>query len=171
MPTIQLKAMTRELCHELYKHWTNDASIYMDMHLFQPYVYDEAAVNRYFDMKGQDASRRLFAIMLGDKVIGELQLKQIDHDKKECSLSIHMQNDAVKGRGYGTQAERLAGKTAFLGPRAKGWAEKPAFDELGMAAVNADTIRKNTRSQHVLEKVGFRFVGEDETFKYYRIEQ
>ena len=101
-------------------------------------------------MKGQDASRRLFAIMLGDKVIGELQLKQIDHDKKECSLSIHMQNDAVKGRGYGTQAERLAVKTAF--------------DELGMAAVNADTIRKNTRSQHVLEKVGFRFVGEDETF-------
>ena len=157
MPTIQLKAMTRELCHELYKHWTNDASIYMDMHLFQPYVYDEAAVNRYFDMKGQDASRRLFAIMLGDKVIGELQLKQIDHDKKECSLSIHMQNDAVKGKGYGTRAERLAVKTAF--------------DELGMAAVNADTIRKNTRSQHVLEKVGFRFVGEDEAFKYYRIEQ
>ena len=157
MPTIQLKAMTRELCHELYKHWTNDASIYMDMHLFQPYVYDEAAVNRYFDMKGQDASRRLFAIMLGYKAIGELQLKQIDHDKKECSLSIHMQNDAVKGRGYGTQAERLA--------------EKTAFDELGMAAVNADTIRKNTRSQHVLEKVGFRFVGEDETFKYYRIER
>ena len=140
MPTIQLKAMTRELCHELYKHWTNDASIYMDMHL-----------------KGQDASRRLFAIMLGDKVIGELQLKQIDHDKKECSLSIHMQNDAVKGKGYGTQAERLAVKTAF--------------DEFGMAAVNADTIRKNTRSQHVLEKVGFRFVGEDETFKYYRIER
>ena len=108
-------------------------------------------------MKGQDASRRLFAIMLGDKAIGELQLKQIDHDKKECSLSIHMQNDAVKGRGYGTQAERLAVKTAF--------------DELGMAAVNADTIRKNTRSQHVLEKVGFRSVGEDETFKYYRIER
>ena len=68
-----------------------------------------------------------------------------------------MQNDAMKGKGYGTQAERLAVKTAF--------------DEFGMAAVNADTIRKNTRSQHVLEKVGFCFVGEDETFKYYRIEQ
>ena len=68
-----------------------------------------------------------------------------------------MQNDAMKGKGYGTQAGRLAVKTAF--------------DEFGMAAVNADTIRKNTRSQHVLEKVGFRFVGEYETFKYYRIEQ
>ena len=68
-----------------------------------------------------------------------------------------MQNDAMKGKGYGTQAGRLAVKTAF--------------DELGMAAVNADTIRKNTWSQHVLGKVGFRFVREDETFKYYRIEQ
>ena len=68
-----------------------------------------------------------------------------------------MQNDAVKGKGYGTQTERLAVRTAF--------------DEFGTAAVNADTIRKNTRSQHVLEKVGFRFVGEDETFKHYRIER
>ena len=157
MQTIQLKAMTRELCHELYRHWTNDASIYMDMRLFRLYVYDEVAVNRYFDAKGQDASRRLFAIMLGDTVVGELQLKQIEHDKKECTLSIHMQNDAVKGKGYGTQAERLAVKIAF--------------DELGMAAVNADTVMKNTRSQHVLEKAGFRFVGEDGTFKYYRIER
>ena len=50
-------------------------------------------------------------------------------------------------------------------------AVKIAFDELGMAAVNADTVMKNTRSQHVLEKAGFRFVGEDEAFKYYRIER
>ena len=157
MQTIRLKVMTREVCHELYKHWTNDASIYMDMRLFQPYVYDEAAVNRYFDAKGQDASRRLFAIMLGDQVIGELQLKQIGYEKKECTLSVHMQNDEVKGKGYGTQAERLAVRIAF--------------DELEMTAVNADTVIKNTRSQHVLEKVGFRLVGEDNTFKYYRIER
>ena len=157
MQTIQLKAMTRELCHELYRRWTNDASIYMDMRLFRPYVYNEAAVNRYFDEKGSDASRRLFAIMLGDQVIGELQLKQIDYDKKECTLSIHMQNDMVKGKGYGTQAEHLAVKIAF--------------DELGMTAVNADAIMKNTQSQHVLEKVGFHLVGEDGAFKYYRIER
>ena len=50
---------------------------------------------------------------------------------------------------------------------------EPAYKdyELGMAAVNADTVMKNTRSQHVLEKAGFRFVGEDGTFKYYRIER
>lgn len=95
--------------------------------------------------------------MLDEKPIGELQLKQINREKAECTLSIHMQNDTVKEKGYGTQAERLA--------------VKYAFDELGMVAVNADTIRKNTRSQHVLEKVGFHFIEEDGTFKYYRIER
>ena len=156
MKTIELQKMTRELCHELYKGWSNDASIYTDMSLFKPYSYEKAAVDRYFDSKNEP-SRILFAIMLEDRPIGELQLKQIDHDKKECTLSIHMQNDAVKGKGYGTQAERLAVKIAF--------------DELGMAAVNADTVMKNTRSQHVLEKAGFRLVGEDGAFKYYRIER
>ena len=100
MQEIRLKVMTRELCHELYRHWTNDVSIYMDMHLFHPYVYDEVAVNRYYDTKRSDSFRRLLVIMLGDKAIGELQLKCIDYDKKECTLSIHMQNDAVKGKGY-----------------------------------------------------------------------
>lgn len=153
---IELKKMTRELCHELYKGWSNDASIYMDMSLFKPYSYNKASVDRYFDSKNEP-SRIIFAIMLDGKPIGELQLKQIDLEKAECTLSIHMQNDAVKDKGYGTQAEQLA--------------VKYAFDELGMVAVNADTIMKNTRSQHVLEKVGFHLIGEDGTFKYYSIER
>ena len=68
-----------------------------------------------------------------------------------------MQNDSVKGKGYGTQAEKLA--------------IKYAFEKLGMLAVNADAVLKNTRSQHVLEKVGFRFVKEEGIFLYYRVEQ
>ena len=39
-----------------------------------------------------------------------------------------------------------------------------------MVAVNADAALKNTRSQHVLEKVGFCYTHEDDTFKYYRCE-
>lgn len=156
MQIIQLKKMTRELCHELYKHWSNDASVYADISEFKPYTYNEAHVGRYFESKNEP-SRIVFAIMLDGSPIGELQLKRIDWEKAECTLSIHMQNDTVKGKGYGTQAERLAVKIAF--------------EEMGMVAVNADTIMKNTRSQHVLEKVGFRFVGDDGTFKYYRIER
>lgn len=154
MSMIELRKMTRDLCHELYRGWSNDALIYMDMSLFKPYVYEKESVDRYFDAKSEP-SRLMFAIMLGETPIGELQLKQIDREKAECTLSIHMQNDAVKGKGYGTQAERLA--------------VNYAFDELGMRAVKADTARKNTRSQHVLEKVGFHLVGEEGDFKYYRI--
>lgn len=141
MQIIELKKMTRELCHELYRKWQNDDSIYMYMSLFKPYTYRVEAVDRYYDSK-QEPSRILFAIMLEDRPIGEVQLKQIDQDKKECTLSIHMQNDDVKGRGYGTDAERQA--------------IRYAFDELGMKAVNADTVIKNVRSQHQVINEGGR---------------
>lgn len=149
MTEIFLRVMTRELCHELYKSWANDPAIYQDMALFTPYHYDKNTVNGSFDSK-QNPSRVLFAIMRDGRPIGELQLKRIDMESRECTLSIHMQNDAVKGRGYGTCAEKLA--------------LKYAFDVLGMAAVNADTMIKNTRSQHVLEKVGFQYIGEKDGF-------
>ncbi|MDE7260604.1 MAG: GNAT family N-acetyltransferase [Oscillospiraceae bacterium] len=153
MEEITLCVMTRELCHELFKGWENDPAIYMDMARFSVYRYDAAAVDRYFAAK-QEPSRVLLAVMKDGTPIGEIQLKQIDRERKECTLSIHMQNDAVKGRGYGTCAERLA--------------VQYAFDILGMAAVNADTIAKNKRSQHVLEKAGFRYIREENGFKYYR---
>lgn len=153
MKEIFLCVMTRELCHELYKGWDNDPAIYRDMDLFAPYHYDKNTVNQYFDAK-QNLSRVLFAIMKDGTPIGELHLKRIDRERKECTLSIHMQNDTVKGLGYGTCAEKLA--------------LKYAFDVLGMVAVNADTVIKNTRSQHVLEKAGFQYTGEKDGFKYYR---
>ena len=99
----------------------------------------------------------MLAVMCDGKPVGQIDLKHIDPVKKECELSIHMRNDSVKGKGYGTRAEQLA--------------LKYAFDVLEMEAVNADAVLKNTRSQHVLEKVGFRYVGEDETCKYYRCER
>ena len=156
MKEISLCIMTRELCHELFKYWENDPAIYMDMDLFKTYTYDENAVNKYFDAK-QNPSRVLLAILKDDTPIGEIQLKQIDWESKECTLSIHMQNDTVKGHGYGTYAEQLA--------------LRYAFDVLGMAAVNADTIAKNKRSQHVLEKVGFQYIKEENGFKHYRYER
>lgn len=153
MDQVSLCVMTRELCHQLYQGWENDPAIYMDMGLFSPYRYDKDAVDRYFDAK-QAPDRVLFAILKDGAPVGELQLKQIDREKRECTLSVHMQNDGVKGRGYGTQAERLA--------------LRYAFDVLGMAAVNADTVVKNTRSQHILEKLGFQHIRDEGDFRYYR---
>ena len=151
MQNITLQKMTRELCHELYKGWQNDDSIYLDMSMFKSFEYSPEKVDKYFDSK-QEPTRILFAIMLEDKPIGEVQLKQIDFDNKECELSIHMQNDDAKGKGYGTEAERLA--------------IQYAFEELGLEIVNADTIVKNVRSQHILEKLGFKLIKEAGYFRY-----
>lgn len=153
---ITLRIMTRELCHQFYRTFETDPAIYMDMSLFAPYVYDEEAVDRRFAAQ-QRPDRVALLAMLGDEPVGEVILKSIDREKQECSLSIHMANDSVKNRGFGTMAERLA--------------VRYAFEELDLLAVNADAVRKNIRSQHVLEKVGFRQVGEDETFLYYRCER
>ena len=153
---VSLQITTRELCHEFYRYFENDPDIYMDMSLFKPYQYSAEQVDRFFDAK-QGADRVMLTAMVGGRPVGEVQLKRIDWEKRQCELSIHMQNDFVKGKGYGTQAERLA--------------LEYAFDVLGMQAVNADAVLKNRRSQHILEKVGFRYVSEDETFKYYRYER
>ena len=45
-----------------------------------------------------------------------------------------------------------------------------ALHVLGLTAVNADTLVGNVRSQHVLEKIGFRFLRREGDFKYYRYE-
>ena len=43
------------------------------------------------------------------------------------------------------------------------------FRDLDIPTLYADSIQTNTRSQHVLEKVGFTLTHEDKDFKYYRI--
>ena len=152
--SVTLMRMTRELCHQLYRDWQNGEVIYTDMSLFRPCRYDAAETDRYFDSR-QQPDRLLFAVMLRDRVIGEVQLKRIDPVKKECTLSIHLQNDSFKGRGYGTEAEKQA----------------VAFDMLGMETVLADTVLKNTRSARVPEKAGFRFLRQEGGFRYYRIDR
>ena len=148
---VSLKPMTRQMCHEFYKDFQNDPAI---GHYYE-YVYTPEIADRYFD-NNIAPDRKLFAIMVGNRIVGECKLKNIDLQKQECSMGIHLQNDAVKEKGYGTQAERLV--------------LQYAFEKLGLLAVNADAALKNTRSQHVLEKVGFRYTHQDDTFKYYRCE-
>lgn len=151
MNTVSIQPMTREMCHEFYKGFQNDPAI---GHYYE-YVYTSEIADHYFEINSA-SERKLFAIIVDGQIVGECKLKYIDLDKRECSMGIHLQNDAVKGKGYGTQAERLI--------------LQYAFEELGMLAVNADAVLKNTRSQHVLEKVGFRYTHEDDAFKYYRCE-
>jgi RimJ/RimL family protein N-acetyltransferase len=76
---------------------------------------------------------------------------------KTGNLAIHLVNDSVKGKGYGSEAEGLI--------------INYAFDQIGLNTVYADTVLRNKRSQHVLEKLGFKYVYEDEVFKYYELKK
>ena len=153
---IALEKITLEGMNELDRDFQRDPATFADLSLFSAYRYSPEETRKRFERYGA-SDRRHFLIMLNGRPVGETGIKHIDWEKREGELSIHLQNDAVKNRGIGTAAERLL--LAY------------AFDELGMAAVNADAVRKNTRSQHVLEKVGFRLIAEDDLFKYYRMER
>ncbi|MBO4360347.1 MAG: GNAT family N-acetyltransferase [Eubacteriaceae bacterium] len=157
---IELLPMTRERMHELYRGFEFDPDIFDDMELYgrnRNYVYDPAKVDALYDMRADEKGSIAFAVTLNGAVIGEVGLRHADEETKECELSIHLRNDSVKNLGYGTAAEHLA--------------VRYAFDVMGMEHIVADSLIKNTRSQHVLEKVGFEYIGEEEGFRLYILDK
>ena len=148
--------MTLPLCRQFYKNFANDPDTFMDIEQYFAYFYDESNVDAYW-VRQKEQNRIHLAIMLNDTVIGEILLKNIDMNVRSCTLSIHMQNDSVKNKGYGTKAEILA--------------LEYAFHKLNMNCVFADAVLKNRRSQHVLSKVGFTKTHSDGRFIYYKCEK
>lgn len=129
--------------------------LYIDKDAYVAYSYDEEKVNQY--IKRQiDLKRKSFAIMCGNEMAGEVVIKNIE-EHKCATMGIAMRNVKYKDKGYGTKAELLA--------------IDYVFHELDIPTLYADSILSNTRSQHVLEKVRFQLIGEDERFKYYRIDR
>ena len=153
---IYLVKMTKPLQRQFFWGFSNDPDIYLDMSRFAEYSYCEADSDAHWE-KQQKLGRIHMAVMLDQMPIGEVILKEINTETGQCTLSIHMQNDSFKNRGYGTQAEMLTLEYAFT--------------VLNMETVFADAIHKNKRSQHVLEKVGFQITGSDEQFVYYRCDK
>lgn len=149
---VTLVPYTIQHCHEFYKRYVSDYDMRDDV-----FEYDEEWVNRYYNANTNDMRRKLFAIIYEGKVIGEIQFKRIDYLNGEGTLGIHFANDEFKNRGLGTEAEHLL--------------VQYGFDELGFRVIYADAILRNLRSQHVLEKVGFVEVSEDDTLKYYRLDR
>ena len=156
MSEIELKERTKELCHEFFRQFEQDSMLFADMSKFKPYEYSEEKADAFFESRNT-SDRKNFVIMLENEVIGEIYFKHIDWQKGICELGVGMKNDNFKNRGYGTEAEKFA--------------LKYAFGQMNMNTVLADTIHKNKRSAHVLEKAGFSFVSEDDMFRHYRIDR
>ncbi len=150
---IELQKITLEGMDELDRGFQRDPATFADMSLFSEYRYSPEETQKRFERYSAD-NRRHFLILLDGRPVGEIGIKHIDWEKMEGELSVHLQKDAVKNRGIGTRAERLL--LAY------------AFEGLRLHAVTARVIEKNTRSRHVLEKVGFVFGRQENGFLHYR---
>lgn len=142
---------TIEMCHEFYKEYVADPFMSYDT-----YTYDKEEINRYFENKVLDSSRIFFAVCLNEKIIGEIQIKRIDMERLCGTLSIHLINDAYKGKGYGTEAQRLL--------------IEYAINVLGLKTIYADAVHRNYRSKYILEKLGFEHIFDDDVLAYYILE-
>lgn len=147
-----LKPLTRELCHEIYKKYVADPMMTDEI-----YEYSTEKVDNYFDKRTGDSKRRIFAITAGGAAIGEVQIKYINDETKKGNLGIILINDSVKGKGYGTEAEQLI--------------ITYAFNHVRLKTLYADAVLRNTRSQHIMQKLGFTYIYEDKVFKYYELKK
>ena len=152
---IEVIPMTAEMYRCYFKEYENDRDLFLPGQTVFSYTYSEEKVDQYVQRQ-KDLKRIPLAIMCGDEIVGEIIIKNIEPHKC-ATMGITLKNARYKDRGIGTAAEKLA--IRFV------------FDELDIPTLYADTIQTNTRSQHVLEKLGFVFIREDQDFKYYRIDR
>ena len=149
---IRLCEMTIPLMRQFFREFAYDPDTFENPVDCIAYLYNEESADAFYK-KNQKPDRKHFAILADDGVVGDLYLKRIDLTERSCTLSIHMKNDSAKNKGYGTKAEQLA--------------LKYAFEELQLERVYAEALIRNTRSRHVLEKVGFKEVHRDAKYSSY----
>ncbi len=145
---VTLCPMSRALFHDVMQQYVADPLM-----TDTPYIYVQKDCDRFWESRQHDPARLIFAICVQDQPIGSIELKRIDLQRRIATLSIMLTCDAVKNRGFGTDAV-----STML---------RYAFDELHLIAVHADSVHRNLRSQRVLEKVGFAYMYGDDQFRYY----
>ena len=152
---VRLALMTDEMYRSYFREYENDPDLYMPGQEYVHYEYSEEKVARYV-RRQRDLKRVTLAILCSDEIVGEIIIKDVEAHTR-ATMGISLKNAKYKDRGIGTAAEQAA--VRFV------------FSELDIPTIYADTLQANTRSQHVLEKAGFSFIGEDGDFKYYRIDR
>ena len=152
---IRLVPMTREMLFTYFREYEHDPDLWLDKTQFVPYVFSEERVERYI-RRQEELKRVNLAIMLHDDIVGQIILKNIE-EHLSAAMGISLKNARYKDHGFGTRAEQLAIRYVFY--------------EMDIPVLYADALKTNTRSRHVLEKAGFRYVREDRDFIYYRADR
>ena len=138
MPEIILRPATEPEYHRFFREYRNDPLI--DPH---PFRYSREMVSRsyHYNYDGVQKGYAHYGIFSGGRMIGCFQLKRMDPVRQRGEFGIILQNDSVKGRGYGTQAVKLG--------------MREAKEHFGIRVLIGDTVSANGAMRRVFEKLGF----------------
>lgn len=140
---IGLRLVRMQDCTDRYVTWLNDPEIsgHLEAKWHAPYTLEQ--VEAYVRAELESTRNYLFAIIdrESEKHIGNIKIGPIDPNHNYAVLGYFIGERAVWGRGYGTDAIRVATRIAF--------------DVLALHYMTAYVADDNAASGRVLEKSGY----------------
>lgn len=146
---VRLSAFDPEEVGRAYARWNVDSEFKRLLDADASRLYSAKAISRYFEkeMEDQPPAAHYFSIrtLADDRLIGDLNLDVISWNHRDAFVGIGLGSRADWGRGYGTEAMRLALRFAFL--------------ELCLRRITLTVFEYNPRAIRAYEKAGFRLEG------------
>ena len=141
---ITIRPLQLSDCTQEYADWLNDPEVnkYLECRLMT-HTVDSLRANLNALYEG--TTDRPFAILFDGKHIGNIKIGGVNGHHGYAELGYFIGNRAMWGRGYATQAVKLA--------------TRHAFEEMNLFHLRAGFYRSNRASWRVLEKAGYEFMG------------
>jgi len=143
---VSLRALEKTDINENYLKWINDKDInqYMETGSFPSNM---ESLYRFFEGSQSSSTSVTFAIVdnCDGRHIGNIKIDSIHWIHRRAFLGIMIGEKSVHGKGYGTEATKLA--------------LQYAFDQLNLMKIKLGVVASNTAALKIYEKIGFKRVG------------
>lgn len=107
--------------------------------------YPPAAADRYLKTLTGDPTRRSFAILVDERHVGNVGLKELDLPRGAAECFIEIGERALRGHGVGRRAMELLLDYAFV--------------ELALDEITLGVFEFNQPARALYQRLGFRYVG------------
>ncbi|MCL2446262.1 MAG: GNAT family N-acetyltransferase [Oscillospiraceae bacterium] len=130
---------------ETYAKWLNDPAVTVPLGGYSM-MFSQARVHKQLE-DSEDTSAHWYSIVLreGERLIGNVSLKDINAAHRSATLGIFIGEQADRGCGYGTEATRLM--------------LDYGFNTLNLHNIQLQVLANNEQAIACYEKVGFREIG------------
>jgi RimJ/RimL family protein N-acetyltransferase len=146
---VRLAADEPETLGKAFARWNRNSEYRRLMDTEPPQMWSAKSIQEWLekDMEKEAPDQCFFTIhtLEGDRLIGFIALSSIRWSQGEAWVGVGIGETEYWGRGYGTDAMRLALRYAFM--------------ELGLERVSLDVFLSNERAIRSYEKAGFRREG------------